>query len=174
MKSSTTNSWATRCFDEHTAEPQLGRWQDFLDELHSSFKDKNLQRKAHEKLETFRQGTRQINEFFAIFDLLLNNAEVVLDDEKVWLIEHNIKVELIDAVYSSGVVPTTYITYRTHLLMRGRLWEQRQEQKALERRGLLLLAVWQRREEASHHQDPCHPDPQPTTDHVTLSPPLTM
>jgi hypothetical protein len=57
MKSSTANTWATRYFDEHAAKPRLGRWQDFLDELHSSFEDKNLQKKAHEKLEHFRQGT---------------------------------------------------------------------------------------------------------------------
>jgi hypothetical protein len=46
MKSSTANAWATRYFDEHTADPQLGHWQDFLDKLCLSFEDKNLQRKA--------------------------------------------------------------------------------------------------------------------------------
>jgi hypothetical protein len=147
MKSGMANAWATRYFDKHMAKPHLGRWQDFLDELHSSFKDKNLQRKAREKLKSFRQGTQQIDEFFAIFNTLLNDVVVVSDNEKDWLIERNMKMELIDMVYSSGMVPTTYITYRTCLLMMGRLWEQRQEQKALDRRGLLPLAVWQRRGE---------------------------
>jgi hypothetical protein len=95
MKSGTANAWATRNFNEHAAEPQLGRWQDFLDELCSSFEDKNLQRKAREKLESFRQDTWWIDEFFMIFDTLLNDAEIVSDDEKVWLIEHNVKVSLI-------------------------------------------------------------------------------
>jgi hypothetical protein len=85
---------------------------------------KNLQRKAREKLETFRQGTRQIDEFFAIFDSLLNDAEEVSDDEKIWLIKHNVKMDLVNLVYSSGVVPTAYITYHARLLMVGRLWEQ--------------------------------------------------
>jgi hypothetical protein len=57
MKSSTTNAWATRYFDKHMVEPWLGQWQDFLNKLCSSFEDKNLQRKAREKMETFRQGT---------------------------------------------------------------------------------------------------------------------
>jgi hypothetical protein len=82
MKSGTANAWVTRYFDEHVHEPWLGHWQDFLDELHSSLEDKNLQRKAREKLESFRQGTHRIDEYFAIFDSLLNDVEVVSDDEK--------------------------------------------------------------------------------------------
>jgi hypothetical protein len=73
--------------------------------------------------------------------------EVVSDDEKIWLIKRNVKAELVDTVYSGGVVPTAYITYRTCLLMVGRLWEQRAEQKALDRRELLPLMVWQCRGE---------------------------
>jgi hypothetical protein len=153
----------TRYFDEHVVEPHMGRWQDFLDELRLSFEDKNLQRKAHEKLEHFRQGTWRTNEFFAVFDSLLNDAEIVSDDEKILLVECNVKAELVDMVYSSGMVPTMYIIYRAHLLMIRRLWEQWQEQKALDRRGLLPLAVWQRREETPCCQEPHRPDPQPTT-----------
>jgi hypothetical protein len=116
MKSGMTNAWATRYFDEHMAELRLGHWQDFLDKLRSSFKDKNLQRKAHEKLEGFRQGTRQIDEFFMVFNTLLNDAEIVSDDEKVQLVEHNIKAELIDAIYSGGAVSTHRLYHLPHPL----------------------------------------------------------
>jgi hypothetical protein len=170
MKSSTANAWATRYFDEYATQPCLGRWQDFLEELRSSFEDKNLQRKAQEKLESFRQGTRRIDEYFAVFDSLLNDAEIVSDEEKIRLIERNVKTELVDAVYSGRVVPTAYITYRTRLLMVGRLWEQRAEQKALDRRGLLPPVVWQRRgEEPACRQEPArHPHPA-STDRATGS-----
>jgi hypothetical protein len=170
MKSGTANAWATRYFDEHATQPCLGRWQDFLEELRSSFEDKNLQRKAREKLESFRQGNWRIDEYFAVFDSLLNNAEIVSDEEKVRLIERNMKTELVDAVYSGGVVPTAYITYRIRLLMVGRLWEQRAEQKALDRRGLLPPVVWQCcAEEPARRQDPAR-HPQPTsTDRATGS-----
>jgi hypothetical protein len=168
MKSGTANAWATRYFDEHAHEPRLGCWQDFLDELCSSFEDKNLQRKAHKKLETFWQGARRIDEFFAVFNLLLNDAEIVSDEEKIRLIERNVKTNLINSVYSGGVVPVAYITYRACLLMVRRLWEQRAEQKALDRRGLLLLTVWQKREEPRCQELHC-PDPQPTTDCATPS-----
>jgi hypothetical protein len=83
-------------------EPWLGHWQDFLDELRSSFEDKNLQRKAREKLESFRQGSQRIDEFFTVFDMLLNDVEVVSDDKKVRLIERNIKTELINTIYSGS------------------------------------------------------------------------
>jgi hypothetical protein len=170
MKSGTANAWETRYFDEHATQPRLGRWQDFLEELRSSFEDKNLQRKAREKLESFRQGTRRIDEYFAVFDSLLNDAEIASDEEKVRLIERNVKTELIDAVYSGGVVPTAYITYRARLLMVGRLWEQRAEQKALDKRGLLPPVVWQRRgEEPARHQEPTHHPKPLTTDCATGS-----
>jgi hypothetical protein len=100
---------------------------------------------------------------------LLNDAEIVLDEEKIWLIECNVKTELVNMVYSGGVVPTVYIMYHARLLMVRRLWEQRQEQKALDRRGLLPLAVWQRREEAPHRKESHCPSPQPTVNCATPS-----
>jgi hypothetical protein len=53
--------------------------------------------------------------------------------------------------------------------MVGRLWEQRAEQKALDRRGLLPPVVWQHRgEELTRCQEPAH-HPQPLATDCTTS-----
>src|SRR5436190_15552773 len=43
--------------------------------------------------------------------------------------KRNVRPNIIDAVYMSGNLPTTYFDYKHRLLAIGHLWEQRQQQR---------------------------------------------
>jgi Ty3 transposon capsid-like protein/Zinc knuckle len=136
MKTGTAAAWANRFFDLNAAD--LGTWEEFAVQLKAAFEDKTLGRKAREKLEHLHQGTSRIDDFISRFEALTVDAGIDDNDlELIRLIEHNVKAEIIDPIYASADVPTTYAHYRTRVLGLGRLLEQRQEQKSQDQRRFL-------------------------------------
>ena len=133
MKTGTAATWANRFFDVHAAD--LGTWAEFEIQLKAAFEDKTLSRKAREKLENLHQGSSRIDDFISRFESLAKDAAVEdHDTELIRLLERNVKADLIDSIYSTGDVPTTFNNYKSRVLKLGRLWEQRQEQKNQEHR----------------------------------------
>ena len=133
MKSGTAAAWANRFFD--TNLNGLGTWPEFETQLKAAFEDKTLSRKARERLENLHQGSSRIDDFISRFESLAKDAGVDANEaELIRLLERNVKSDLIDAIYASGQLPENYAGYKSRVLGLGRLWEQRQEQRAQEHR----------------------------------------
>lgn len=133
MKSGTAAAWANRFFDANL--DGLGTWIEFEMQLKATFEDKTQGRKAREKLENLHQGSLRIDDFVSRFESLAQDAGMDgHESELIRLLERNVKSDIIDAIYSSGMLPDTYPDYKIRILGLGRLWEQRQEQRAQEHR----------------------------------------
>ncbi len=133
MKSGTAAAWANRFFDANL--DGLGTWTEFETQLKAAFEDKTLGRKAREKLESLHQGSLRIDDFISRFESLAQDAGMDgHESELIRLLERNVKSDIIDAIYASGMLPGDYPSYKTRVLGLGRLWEQRQEQRAQEHR----------------------------------------
>ena len=129
MTEGSAATWANKYSDDHLDQEDIGAWENFLQNLTAAFCDHTIDRKAREKLENFPQGHMTIDEFLNNFETFLSDANIPYDSERIRLLERNVHPNIIDAVYMSGNLPTTYFDYKHRLLAIGRLWEQRQQQR---------------------------------------------
>ncbi len=126
-------AWANRFFDSNL--DGLGTLAEFKTQLKAAFEDKTLGCKAREKLENLHQVSLCIDDFISHFESLAQDAGVDGHGaELICLLLRNVKGDIIDAIYASGQLPDQYVDYKSRILSLGRLWEQRQEQKAQEHR----------------------------------------
>jgi hypothetical protein len=159
MKSGTAAAWANRFFDANL--DGLGTWAEFETQLKAAFEDKTQGRKAREKLENLHQGSLRIDDFVSRFESLTQDAGMDShESELIRLLERNVKSDIIDAIYASGMLPDTYPDYKSRVLSLGRLWEQRQEQRAQEHHRHVPQA-------AVTSKPSSNPSAQPTTDKRT-------
>jgi hypothetical protein len=129
MKGGTASSWAAQYIDNNLAKPNLGPWQTFYKELELAFEDRTATKRVREEIESFTQGRQKIDEFFNKFEMMAQDAGLATSEvEKIRLIERNVNPAIINAIYSSGTLPTSYADYKGRILRIGRLWEQRREQ----------------------------------------------
>ena len=128
MTEGSAAAWAQKFADDHLDEPNLGDWDNFLDNLTESFQDHTADRSAREGIEHFLQGKQTIDEFLNHFETLLSDANVESDAEKIHLLERNIHTDVVDAIYGFGSLPTTFAAYKQRAIGIGRLRERRQQQ----------------------------------------------
>jgi retrotransposon gag protein/zinc knuckle protein len=148
--------WAQRYADDHLDSPDMGKWTDFVTALKSSFEDHTATKKARDKVEHLVQGKVLIDEFMNSFEVLLADAELSDDSERIRLLEKNVNRSIIDAIYGSGDVPSKFEDYKKRVLKLGRLWEQRREQSEMVRK--------------SYPYRPPQPAPRPFAPTVTPTP----
>ena len=98
---------------------------EFVDLLNKVFQDRGARVQARQKLETFRQGTLPVDEFFTRLKLLMMEAGMTDDKEKVRIVEMATNKSIIDTIYGSGDYPTSYDAYVKRIEKIGRLWETR-------------------------------------------------
>jgi hypothetical protein len=69
------------------------------------------------------------------FEMLLADAELSDDAERIRLLEKNVNRSIIDTIYGSGDLPSNFGEYKKRVLKIGRLWEQRREQSEMVRKS---------------------------------------
>ena len=135
MKSGTAAAWATRFFDSTVTNDNFGSWNQFEDQLKATFEDKTQGRRARERLENFRQGSRNIDDYVSRFQALAQDANLHGHDaELIRLLERNVDANIIDSIYASGRIPVDFDLYEERVVTLGRLQERRREQKTLDAR----------------------------------------
>src|SRR5204863_9091911 len=156
MMEESAATWAQRYADDDLDSPSMGKWDEVAAELDSSFKDHTATKKAQDKVEHFVQGKVLIDEFMNSFDMLLADAELSDDTERIRLLEKNVNRSIINMIYGSGDLPSNFDDYKKRVLKIGRLWEQRREQSEMVRK--------------SYPYRPPQPAPRPFVPIVTPTP----
>src|SRR6202048_1068285 len=126
MKSGTATAWATRFFDSTVTNDNFGSWNQFEDQLKATFEDKTQGRRARERLENFRQGSRNIDDYVSRFQALAQDANLHGHDaELIRLLKRNVDANIIDSIYASGRIPVDFDLYEERVVTLGRLQERR-------------------------------------------------
>jgi hypothetical protein len=127
-------TWAQRFVDTRVtiATPNLGTWTEFVTSLRESFEDKVIKEQAREDLEKFKQGRRRVDDYVVELDSLFLQAEIIADDEKRRFLKRSADKNIIEAIYTSGVLPPDYASFRERVLNVGRLREEYRQTKPTE------------------------------------------
>jgi hypothetical protein len=135
MRLGTAATYAGTCIDkileEREANLPIMTFKKFVENLEEVFLDKTLTLKARERLEEFKQGSLTVDEFVVRLGILFHEANLTEDAEQIRIIEKATSRALIDAIYTSGMVPEKSADYTERILKLGRLWETRQLQTRL-------------------------------------------
>lgn len=100
--------------------------------LDEHYIDASLREKAQQKIEYIRQGNRSADDYIVEFEDLASQAGYTLSDEHVIrLLKRGTSQNVVDQVYMSGNIPTTYVEWCTRIRGIDRNWRIRQEEKAL-------------------------------------------
>jgi hypothetical protein len=95
-------------------EPNWGSAANFEAQCQAIFGDQNKKPNAENQLAQMRQSMKTAEEYFQEFDQLVRTAgyQQNHDDVLVKYLHEQIKVGIIDKIYSSGHLPTTYQEWR--------------------------------------------------------------
>jgi Retrotransposon gag protein/Zinc knuckle len=133
MKGGAAEIWAER-FVRERGDSSYGSWDDFVASLRESFTDHTAERRARDELDRFTQDRLGVDEFFNRLESLFSDAAMTTESEKIRAVERATNKTIIDQIYVSGNLPTTYDDYRRRVLNIGRLWERRRAQTSYSNR----------------------------------------
>jgi Zinc knuckle/Retrotransposon gag protein len=113
------------------SEPNWGSAADFEAQCRAIFGNQNKKPNAENQLAQMRQSTRTAEEYFQEFDQLVRTAgyQQNHDDVLVKYLHEQVKTSIIDKVYSSGQLPTSYQEWRAAIINIDGLERRRAEQK---------------------------------------------
>jgi len=129
MRGGVAGPWADSFSDQALTTNDFGTWADFEAKVTATFEDKARKKNAREKLQTLKQGYKLIDDFFTEFDTVAQEADMTDDAERIFLLERNVREELIDQLYLQATLPETYDEWKDRLLAVGRMRERRNERK---------------------------------------------
>jgi hypothetical protein len=117
MKRGDAELWANAYMDKALENNDWGVWEDFLDKLAKDFGNKDEPRKALEELGRLQQNKRTAAEYFLKLEQLADVAGVDLDryPNATLYIERNVKRVLIDQLYQTDNLLTTYRDYKRRI-----------------------------------------------------------
>lgn len=102
----------------------------FWKDLEEWFTDVNQWRQAQIQIETMTQGTESAEDYFKKLNTLVVQAGYQFDDQYVLkTIEMNVNDAIIDGVYTSGVILTTYDNWKAEIVNLNSLWRRQNEHK---------------------------------------------
>jgi hypothetical protein len=157
MKKSLAETWAQRFFDTTLGDGKsMGTWDEFLVILKAAFLDQGNEKKAREDVEHLEQGKKRIDEYINQLESLLKDAGILTNDKEcIRLLERGTHRTIINNIYGTGTVPTTFKEYKEKVLLIGRLQER-----------------WRQQESYLHRSSPTiHPRPtQSSTSHISPTP----
>jgi Retrotransposon gag protein/Zinc knuckle len=112
-------------------EANWGSAADFETQCEAIFGDQNKKPNAENQLAQMRQSTRTAEEYFQEFDQLVRTAGYQRnhDDVLVKYLHEQVKTSIVDKVYSSGQLPTSYQEWRAAIINIDGLERRRAEQK---------------------------------------------
>jgi hypothetical protein len=130
MRGGAAGPWADTFIKNDLDTGNVGTWAEFRVQLEAMFKDVAAKGVAREKIEVLKQGNKKIDDFFMEFETLAAQAELTSDDQLIFLLEKNVRVDLVNMIYDYSVsFPETYNEWKGTLLRIGRFREERDERK---------------------------------------------
>ena len=112
-------------------EPTWGSAADFEAQCQSIFGDQNKKPNAENQLALMQQGAKTAEEYFQEFDQLVQTAgyQQNHDDVLIKYLHEQVKWGIVDKIYSSGHLPSTYQEWRSVIINVDGLDHRRAEQK---------------------------------------------
>jgi Retrotransposon gag protein/Zinc knuckle len=111
--------------------PNWGSAADFETQCRAIFGDQNKKPNAENQLAQLRQGAKTAEEYFQEFDQLVRTAgyQQNHDDVLIKYLHEQVRVGIIDKIYSVGQLPITYQEWRLAIINIDGLERRRAEQK---------------------------------------------
>lgn len=133
MKEGTAALWAEERIDRVMSNPDagFGTFDGFFRDMEEAFNDINGQQLAQAELENHHQGRTTAEEFFFKFDQLVNRAGYSQNHDHylIALLERNLHQALVDRIYSTTPLPSTYAGWKQKVIELDQLWRRREERK---------------------------------------------
>jgi Retrotransposon gag protein/Zinc knuckle len=105
-------------------------WNQFKDGVVEAFEDKTASDRARNSLDhLYQRGTMTIDDYINQFDSLCQDCSLDSDVERIRLVDHHVKPEIVKAIVSAGRKPDKYDHYRSRVLEVGRMFEQFHQQQ---------------------------------------------
>lgn len=102
----------------------------FWKDLEEQFMDANQRRQAQIQIEIMTQGTGTAEDYFEKLNTLVHQAGYQHNDQYVLkTIEMNVNHAIIDRVYASGDIPSTYKDWTNVVTNLDSLWRRQNEHK---------------------------------------------
>ena len=136
MRGGRAEQWANAFIDEAITTNSWGTWDQFRSRLERSFRDANEALSAQHRLQTTKQGSRPVEDYFIAFDADVRLAGY---DEKthagvlISYLEQNLAPPLVDRIYTINPLPTTYQEWKRKAISLDQLYHRREERKRFSR-----------------------------------------
>jgi hypothetical protein len=135
MKGGDAELWANAHVDKALENNDWGVWEDFLDKLAKDFGNKGEPRKALEELGRLQHNKRTAAEYFLKLKQLADVAGVDLDryPNATLYVERNMQRVLIDQLYQTDNLPTTYQDYKRRIVAMDEMRRRREPYGTMQR-----------------------------------------
>src|SRR3984893_18244039 len=118
MKEGSAELWAGSYINKVVALKNWGDWDKFTIQLEHNFTDRNEVRHAMERLDSQKQGREGASVYFLRIEQHAAAAGINLlgDPHAILRCERGLNEDLVDRIYSGGLIPNTYSGYRDHAI----------------------------------------------------------
>ena len=118
MKEGSVELWAGSYINKAVALKNWGDWDEFTIQLEHNFTDRNEVRQAMERLDSQKQGREGASVYFLRIEQHAAAAGINLleDPHSILRCERGLNKDLVDRIYSGGLIPNTYAGYRNHAI----------------------------------------------------------
>src|ERR1700731_2400483 len=118
MKEGSAELWAGSYIDKVVVLKNWGDWEEFTAQLEHNFTDRNKVRRAMEKLDNQKQGREGASVYFLRIEqhAAATGIDLLTDPHAILRCERGLNEDLVDRIYSGGLIPNTYAGYRDHAI----------------------------------------------------------
>src|SRR3984893_19128799 len=118
MKEGSAELWAGSYINKAVALKNWGDWEEFTAQLEHNFTDRNEVQRAMEKLDSQKQGREGASVYFLRIEQHTAAAGIYLleDLHAILRCERGLNEDLVDRIYSRGLILNTYAGYRDHAI----------------------------------------------------------
>src|ERR1700745_3184311 len=132
MTEGTAGVWQENYWNDVTTAMAAGNsptLAQFWTSFNTQFTDQNKEVTALLDLETFYQGDKTAEEFFAEQEQLKQRARVTDDRFMMRIVEKCVKPRIIDKIYETGNIPTTYGDWKTRIINMDNAYRRRKKNR---------------------------------------------
>src|SRR3984893_16665587 len=118
MKEGSAELCAGSYIDKAVALKNWGDWEEFTAQLEHNFTDRNEVRRMMERLDSHKQGREGASVYFLRIKQHAAAAGINLlkDPHAILRCERGLNEDLVDRIYSGGLIPNTYTGYQDHAI----------------------------------------------------------
>jgi hypothetical protein len=124
MTTSTAGNWADNYVDQAIMQGSWGTFAEFKAALDKAFHDHDEEKKALVAMDKLKQDG-PAEQYFLHMDQLIQKAGGTTDIQLIVILEKNLSRGLIEKVFSTEEVPTTYHEWRQRAINYNNIWRRR-------------------------------------------------